>query len=315
MSSGVWKGYLSVVCAALLWASCGTAGKALFNDGMDPLVLVQTRATFAPFILIVVLLVWKPSLLKIGVHDIPRYMLLGGVFTALMQLAYFMAISRIQVASAVLIQYLAPVLVAGYSMTFWKERVTPGKLASLLLSIAGCFLVVGGYNLELVSMNRAGILWAFLSAVAFALTTLLSEKMMQRHHTLTSLAYGLGFAACTLNIVHTPLSIFTGTYTSGQWAALAYIVVFGTLAPFGLYLAGVNYIRSTRTIITATLEPISAAFMAFFLLGEALSPLQITGGIAVIAAVVILQLQIEHDELSPHIIRAGRVRQDADGPA
>jgi drug/metabolite transporter, DME family len=308
MSTGTWKGYLSVVCAALLWASCGTAGKALFNGGMDPLVLVQTRATFAPLILVVALLAWKPALLRIGRAEIPRFMLLGGVFTALMQLSYFMAISRIQVASAVLIQYLAPVLVAGYSMAFWKERVTLGKLTSLFLSIAGCFLVVGGYNLELISLNRAGILWAFLSALAFALTTLFSEKMMQRHHTVTSLAYGLSFAACTLNIVHTPLSIFSGTYTSGQWAALAYIVVFGTLAPFGLYLAGVNYIRSTRSIITATLEPISAAFMAFFLLGESLTPLQITGGIAVIAAVVLLQVQMEHDELSPHAIRAERAR-------
>lgn len=306
MHAGTWKGYLSVVCAALLWASCGTAGKALFNAGMPPMVLVQTRATFAPLLLVIVLLMWKPKLLRIDAGGIPKFLLLGGVFTALMQLSYFMAISRIQVASAILIQYLAPVLVAGYSMLFWQERATPGKLLALLLSICGCYLVVGGYNLELLAMNRAGILWAFLSALAFASTTLFSEKVMQRYSTVTSLAYGLSCAALTLNLVYPPLSILSGSYTPGQWAIIAYIVVFGTLAPFGLYLAGVNYIRSTRTIITATLEPISAAFMAFFLLGESLSALQAAGGLAVIAAVVILQLQIEHDVLSPQSIRDGK---------
>lgn len=303
MSSGTWKGYLSVVCAALLWASCGTAGKALINAGMSPLVLVQTRATFAPLILVVVLLAWRPRLLRIGARDVPRFLLLGGVFTALMQLSYFLAISRIQVASAILIEYLAPVIVVGYSMLFWRERVTAGKLAALVLSVGGCWLVVGGYNLELLSQNRVGILWAFVSALAFAATTLYSEKMMHSHHTVTSLAYGLLFAALTLNLVHPPLSILSETCTPRQWAILSYVVVFGTLAPFGLYLAGVNYIRSTRTIITATLEPIAASLMAFLVLGEALSALQLAGGAAVIAAVVILQLQIEHDELSPHAIR------------
>jgi len=57
-------------------------------------------------------------------------------------------------------------------------------------------------------------------------------------------------------------------------------------------------------MITATLEPISAAFMAFFLLGEVLEPLQISGGILVVAAIVLLQLQKEQDELAPELIRA-----------
>ncbi len=225
---------------------------------------------------------------------------------ALMQLSYFLAISKIQVAAAILVQYLAPVLVAGYSMIFWHERVTARKAISLILSIAGCYLVVGGYSLKLLSMNREGIMWALLSAFAFASTTLLGEKGMQRHNPWTSLTYALLFSALSLNIVQRPLLIISESYTMRQWASILYIVVFGTLIPFGLYLVGVNYIRSTRTIITATLEPIAAAFMAFFLLGESLSPLQITGGLSVIAAIIMLQWEREHDALSPDAIRANK---------
>jgi drug/metabolite transporter (DMT)-like permease len=300
------KGYAAVIIAALLWASCGTAGKALFNAGMSPFVLVQTRVSLASLIMVAILAAWRPSLLRISSRDLGFFLLFGSVFMALMQLSYFQAISRIQVAAAILVQYLAPVLVAAYSMVFWHERATARKITALVLSIAGCYLVVGGYSLKLLSMNRAGILWALLSALAFASTTLLGEKGMQRHNPWTSLTYALLFSALSLNVVQRPLQIATQSYTTGQWGAILYIVVFGTLIPFGLYLAGVNYIRSTRTIITATLEPIAAAFMAFFLLGEVLSGLQLAGGALVIAAIVLLQWEREHDARSPEAIRAGR---------
>jgi drug/metabolite transporter (DMT)-like permease len=78
----------------------------------------------------------------------------------------------------------------------------------------------------------------------------------------------------------------------------------GTAIPFGLYFVGINYIRSTRASITATLEPISAGFIAYLFLGEILEPLQILGGVLVIAAIVLLQLQSEQDELTPELIRA-----------
>jgi drug/metabolite transporter (DMT)-like permease len=306
MKSNTAKGYLCVIAAALMWASCGTVGKALFNAGMSPFILVQTRVTLASLILIITLMAWRPSLLKITLRDLCYFLLFGGVFMALMQLSYFMAISKIQVAAAILVQYMAPVLVACFSMFFWHERVSGLKILALLLSLAGCYLVVGGYNLSLLSMNRSGIMWALLSAFAFASTTLLGEKMMHNHNPISTLTYGLVFSALSLNIIQTPFAILSQSYTAQKWAAILYIVIVGTLLPFGLYLVGVNYIRSTRTIITATLEPIAAAFMAFFLLHESLSPLQITGGLSVIAAIVMLQWEREHDALSPDVIRANK---------
>jgi drug/metabolite transporter (DMT)-like permease len=156
-------------------------------------------------------------------------------------------------------------------------------------------------------MNRVGIAWALLSAVSFASSTLLGEKGMHRYNPWTVLFYALLFSALTLNVVHTPLSALTQSYTKDQWTAILYIVIVGTLLPFGLYLVGVNYIRSTRTIITATLEPIAAAFMAFFALKESLSLLQIIGGLSVIIAIVLLQWQLEHDTLSPELIRTKKI--------
>ena len=77
----------------------------------------------------------------------------------------------------------------------------------------------------------------------------------------------------------------------------------GTVLPFGLFFVGVNYVRSTRASITATLEPISAGLFAYLFIGESLQPLQMAGGAMVVAAIVVLQLKRERDELSPENIR------------
>lgn len=223
---------------------------------------------------------------------------------AVVQLSYFLAISKIQVAAAILLEYLAPILVAFYSICFWKERLTASKLTALLLAMTGCYLAVGGYDLQLLHMNRLGIMWGLIAAVSFASYTLLGERGMHRYRPWTVIFYAFLFAALSLNIIYEPFNYLRAGYSANQWVCLLYIVIIGTILPFGLYFIGVNHIRSTRTMITATLEPISAAFMAFFLLGEVLEPLQILGGILVVAAIVLLQLQKEQDELAPELIRA-----------
>ncbi len=138
---------MCVVTAALLWASSGTAGKALFAAGITPFALVQVRVTLSSLLLAVVFGFCSRDLFWIRTKDLGYFLLLGGVAMSLMQIAYFYAISKIQVAAAIFLQYLSPVIVAFFSICFWKERLTAAKAVSLVMSVMGCYLVVGGYNL------------------------------------------------------------------------------------------------------------------------------------------------------------------------
>jgi drug/metabolite transporter (DMT)-like permease len=298
------KGYLCVITAALLWASSGTAGKALFANGITPLDVVQVRATFGSLLIAAFFVLHARHLFRIRLSDLGFLILLGSVVMALVQLTYFTAISKIQVAAAILLQYLAPTMVAIYSICFWRERLTVFKLLSLCLSFLGCYLVVGGYNLQLLELNRLGILWGVASAVCYATYTLLGERAMQRYSPWTVLFYALFFSAITWHIFYPPFHYLWAGYTLSQWGGLIYIAVFGTAIPFGLYFVGINYVRSTRASITATLEPISAGFIAYLFLGEALEPLQILGGALVVGAIVLLQIKSEQDAMTPELIRA-----------
>ena len=292
------------MAAAIMWASSGVAGKALFAGGITPFELVQIRVTVSTLLLAFFFSLYSRNFFKIRIKDLGYFFLLGGVAMALVQITYFYAVSKIQVAAAIFIQYLAPIMVAFFSICFWKERLTFVKFLSLIISLAGCYLVVGGYNLQLMQMNRVGILCGLASAVCFASYTLFGERGMHRYPPWTVLFYAFLFATFTWHIIYPPFQYLRAGYSLNQWGWLLYISIIGTLIPFALFFVGVNFIRSTRASITATLEPISAGFFAYLFLGEVLQPLQILGGAMVVGAIVLLQLRREHDELTPVLIRS-----------
>jgi len=309
------KGYLCVVAAAIMWASSGTAGKALFEGGMSPFELVQIRVTLSTVLLSVAFGLSAKGLLRIRIKDLGYFLLLGGVSMAGVQVFYFYAISKIHVAAAILLQYMAPILVALFSICFWRERFTVTMVAALVLAFSGCYLVAGGYNLQLLQTNRLGIMGGLGAAVCFAAYTLLGERGMHRYRPWTVLFYALAFSALTWHILYPPFHYIVAGFTLTQWVWILYITVVGTIIPFGLFFVGISYIRSTRASITATLEPISAGFMAFFLLGESMELFQVFGGGLVIGAIVLLQVQREQDEMAPELIRTQRGEESIPGKA
>ena len=114
--------------AALLWASTGTVGKMLFNNGMSPAELVQARTTLSALVLIIFYAPFARKKLSIRIKDIPYFLALGSGAMAMVQITYFYAISKIQVAAAILLEYLAPGLVALFSIFYLKEKLVRFKV-------------------------------------------------------------------------------------------------------------------------------------------------------------------------------------------
>ena len=293
-----------MIAAAILWAASGSASKYLFNSGLSPFQVVQLRTTISCLGLLLWLGFRHPSQLKISPRDILYFLLLGIFGIAAAQFFYLFAISKIKVAAAILLHYTGPVFVTLYSVIFAGFRFRPAIVIAIIGSLTGCFLLVGAYNLNLLQMNKAGIIGGFLAAVAFATYSLLSEYGMRKYNPWTVLFYALLFAALTWNILHFPLEAFFHSYPPMLWGWILFIGVLGTILPFGFYFEGINLIRSTPASITATLEPITAGFLSFVFLGETMGLLQISGGVLVLASIVLLQHSQEIDKNTPEAIRS-----------
>ncbi len=283
-------GYISVCSAALLWAASGNASRFLLQSEVNPFQLVQLRTTIAAALLFLFLLFRRRDLLKIARSDLAYFIILG-IVLAVMLFAYLYAISRIHVAAAVLLQYQAPALIALYSFFVQRKKLSAFMVVAIVGAIIGCYLMVGAYTLNILDMNKAGILSGLASAVALAVYSVRSEYVMRTYSAWTVLSYALIVAAIVWNIIIPPFAAFAAYYSVSAWGWIVFISLFGTVAPFGLYNEGVKRIRSTHASITATLEPVMAGMIAYAFLGEVLTPLQISGAGLVIASVLLLQLQ------------------------
>ena len=284
-------GYLYVCLAAILFAISGTSAKFLFNDGVTAFQLIQMRTTLAFAGLLIWLSLRYPSLLKISAKNLPYFIGLGIFGIGSAQFFYLLAISKINVAAAILLHYTGPVFVALYVVFVQRQRLKLNSVLAILGTLIGCFLVVGAYNLQIFALNRFGIIAGMLAAVSFAVYSIFSDYGMRQYTPWTVLLYGMLFAALMWNILHPPLEAFRHGYSAVQWGWILFIGICGTIFPFGLYFEGIKRIQPTHASITATLEPISAGIIATVFLDEVMMPLQIVGGLLVIVSIIILQLK------------------------
>jgi drug/metabolite transporter (DMT)-like permease len=300
------RGYLFVVLAAACWASGASASKFLFNSGVTPFQLVQLRITTAVVFLFLWMLCRKRSLFRVDRRDLVYFLLLGTFGMAAINITYLYAISKLNVAAALILEYLAPVVIALYTVLFQRERLNGWTVAAIAAALSGCYLVVGAYNLNLFQLNIAGILSGLGAAGAFAWWSVHGEYGMRRYNPWTVLFYALLVAAVEWNLLHPPLEAFMHAYSPATWGWIVFVALVGAILPFGLYYEGISRIRATRASITSTLEPIMAGVLSFIFLGEVMAPLQILGGGLVISSIVLLQVKPEHDALAPAIFRAKR---------
>ncbi len=307
-------GYLCVLGAAACWAAAAAAAKFLFHAGVTPTELVQLRLTTAAAFLGIGLGLLRRRWLRIERRDIPYFLLLGTFGMAAINIAYLYAISRLQVAAALVLEYLAPVLIALYVGVVRREPLGRRAAVAIAAAFAGCFFAVGAYRIDLLGLHAAGIASGLAAACAFAWWSVYGEAGMHRYPPWTVLFYALVVAALEWNLLHPPLEAFRHERMAEIWVWVLFIAVVGAIVPFGLYFEGINRIRATRASIVSTVEPILAGFFSFVWLGERLDPLQIAGGALVIGAVILLQIRPEQDERAPIRIRARAATSAAGEP-
>jgi drug/metabolite transporter (DMT)-like permease len=279
-----------VVTAAVCWGVMATVAKLLFRDrGVDPLVLVVVRAYLATITLLIVLGLLNPARLRIGARGFRAAAIVGVGGLAINNFFYFEALHLTSVATAILLQYLAPILVALYTVLVQRERL-PGRIVlALALALLGCALVVRAYDLEVLRPNLLGVLAGLGTATAFAFYILAGRAALKTLDAWTLLTYAYFSAALVWMVVLPPWRLLELGFPLGIWGAFLAVATVGTVLPFGLFISGLKFLPPTQASIVSMLEPVIAAVVAYLLLGETLIPLQIIGGALVLAGVVMVQ--------------------------
>ncbi len=288
-----FKGYLMVLGAAFFWGSSATGAKFLINHNVDTVVIVQARVVFTTLVLLPFLFIFRREALRVPLRDLWRFLLSGVLGVAGANFTYYYTIKESTVATGILIQYTAPLLVLAYAVYAREERFTAVKVGAALLSLFGCFLAVGAYNPTVLRITPIGLLTGVLSTICFAFLNVYTRKLLRVYPFWSVTFYSIAGASLFWLVIRPPWTLFPGEGQSLPWGGLFVLAIFSILIPHSLYFNGLRSVVPSRAIITSTMEPIVAITSAAFILGEGLTGLQSFGAVLVVLAIVLLQVRRE----------------------
>ena len=280
------RGYLLVAAGATMFALGGNLARYLLDDGVSAMRLSQLRSAGSLVLLGAALAVTSPQRMRVRRSDLPQLAFLGICGLALVHATYYAAIARLEIGVALVIQYMAPLLLLGWLRFRHGRRLATSLWGAVALSIAGCILVVRAYDPG--AIDGLGVLYACGAALTFAIYMVASERAGQRYESVTTLLWAFAFATIFWAVVQPWWSFPLGKVD--VWLGLGVVVV-GTLLPFICVVAALRHLPAPRVAVAATLEPVLAALFAWWLHDERLAVVQLAGGALVLGAVFWVQLR------------------------
>ena len=296
-----YRGYVYIACATLCWAVAATLGRAAFTGRLlpagrvlrpiDPLILSQSRTTFAFVVCLPGLIVTRGARgLRMPGRDIVKVFALGILGVAASNYFYYLAIQRTNVATAIVVQYTAPVWVLLYMAVRGLQKATLPRIAAVALALIGIALLIGILRPGGLRLDVIGVGAAMLAAFSFAFYNVGGHSLLARYDHWIVLLYTTLAASLLWLVLNPPWKIAEAHYSSGQWLFLLVFSLLSALVPFAFYFAGLRYLEPTRAIVVSCLEPVFSIALAAIVLGETLRLLQTIGIVLVLAAVVVVQM-------------------------
>jgi len=301
--SNLARGYSIAVISAVILSTTAIFIRYLTETYQMPaLVLAFWRELFVAFTLLLVLILYRPSLLRVERKDY-GYLAIYGLVLAIFNSLWTLSVALNGAAISTVLAYCSAGFTALLGWWFLKERLGWAKIVAVMLSLSGCVLVSDALNLSAWSANFSGIVTGILSGLLYAVYSLMGRSASQRNlNPWTTLLYTFGFAAIFLLV----FNLLPGSFLPGKavqavelfwlgnsltgWGILLLLAAGPTLAGYGLYNVSLGYLPSSVANLIVSLEPAITVVMAYLLFGELLNGIQVLGSLMILAAVVFLRI-------------------------
>ena len=288
---------LAVIASAVLWGTYGAFLTAIVGRGMsaDVINFLRFAATSLPILLF--LLAKDRRALRVKKADLPLFAANGLASILFFTACYAAAIRETKIATAAALLYTAPAIVLLLSALLFSEKLTPRKIACVLLSVLGCALV-SGLGSGGARLTFRGLLLGLGAGLGYALYSIFSRLIQQRgYSTYTNVCYTFSTAAAAY------LAIALGNGSAAEIVRLPGAALLSVLCglltglrAYLLYAAGLRELEPSRAAQLATIEPVVAALLGALLFRQSLSAAEVIGIALVVAAVVGMNLRPRREE-------------------
>ena len=284
------KAFVLIILAGLLWGTSGIFVNLLSEYGFSPIQLVATRATVS-FLLIGAFILVKNRMAFVA-KQIEILLFLALAITLFFSMFfYYSAMVRTSVCTSVILLNLHPIYVTALSAVFYKERITPVKIASIAVMLLGCALVsgiLGGLKLDFL-----GLVFGILSGVSYALYVLLVKCYNRKNiQNSTANVYTFLFMTVIALCVCRPVQLAEIAVTNAL-PAIPLLVMLGictSVIPFVLNGIALRDLSAGTVSALSIVEPLSATIYSLVFFGEPMDIYKTLGVILILGAVVFLGL-------------------------
>jgi drug/metabolite transporter (DMT)-like permease len=299
--SHLTRGYVIALIGTAIWSTTAIFIRYLTTEyDLPPLVLAFWRDLIVAAGLAVGLAVFSPRLFRPGRRQW-KFLLVYGFVLSIFNTLWTVAVALTGAAVATVLAYNSPAFTALLAWWFFGERLSPAKIVAVVLSMAGCILVAGAYDLAVWRVNPLGIGAGLLAGLAFAVYSIMGKAAAQRRMpTWSTLLYTFFTAAVFLFLYQLILALIPGSGSSLNllalggspmgWIVLLALALGPTIGGYGLYAVSLTYLPASVANLITSLEPTMTAVLAYFLLGETFTLPQIVGSLLVLLGVVILRV-------------------------
>ncbi len=297
------RGYpIALISAAILATTAIFIRHLTLVYEIPALVLAFWRDGFVALTLVVALGVGRPELLRLHRQHLP-YLVLYGFVLAVFNSLWTQSVVLNGAAVSTVLAYCSAGFTALLGWWLLKERLDAVKLMAVAFSLGGSVLVANALDPVAWSSNTVGIVIGILSGLCYAIYSLMGRSAAGRGmNPWTTILYTFGFAGGFLFLFNlipggslpgaaSQLSDFFWLGNAWQgWLILFTLAAGPTVLGFGLYNVSLSYLPSSVANIILTLEPVFTTVIAYFLFGEILNGLQMTGGVLILGGVIFLRL-------------------------
>jgi len=276
------RGFMAIAGAACLWGCLGPFSKLAFSQGMDPLEVAFWRALFG-WIFFAVQSVWKHEY-SIDHHDLPVIAGFGFLGVTVFFGSYQIAVQTGGAALASVLLYTAPAWVALLARLVLKETLSVLKIFCIGLTIVGVAAVaLGSPSSQAIAINAMALTTGLIAGLSYAFYYIFGKHYLCKYPTHTVFAYTLPVGVLGLY----PWIDFHPLTWIGFFAVL-FLGLATTFAAYTLYAIGLRRLDASKAAVTATLEPVVAALLAYVWWGERFTLLGYVGVIIILSTVLLL---------------------------
>jgi drug/metabolite transporter (DMT)-like permease len=286
MTSKPLNGYLMVLASALLLGTLGIFSKLFYDAGGEPFTLLFLRFAGAGPVLLAVALARRTP--WPGRRVVAAGASLGAL-QILIAWALFEGFARAPVGLVVLLFFVYPLLTTVGAALLFSEELGPGRVLVLALGIGGVALTIGVPD----SASAIGIALGLTAGFGLALLILCARHLLTTGGLQPLQLSGLMFTSPLLVLV--PWAAARGidlTLSAEAWAAALGAIVVSVIIPITLFYTGVQIVGAGTASLLGVGEPLAGVLLAFLVLGESLTAVQLLGGLLILASVVLLSLQV-----------------------